>query len=1131
MIPDLPLDEEQKKAVFTKVNTVVSAGAGSGKTRVLAYRYFYLLATGQAKVENLLALTFTRKAAAEMYERIYYLLLKEKEKYPRLQEALSHFDKAQISTIDSFCAQIARNGAAAFGLPGSFSEDSEHLEEEIRSLALDFLLKHSESAGLGEMIHAVDFERVWEELFVPLGMSHFILGRKFDFPGMAEKQQSLLQRDLRSVIEELEECSSDICRLPPGNYSTLTQAQAKTGTIKRIPLPEDSGLTASFLDRLLVQVSEAYNYRKPGSNAKDSSLVLLYGYTERARDLLIKLKDIIPTLAGMGWIREVLLLCGEFQELVLNRKRKTGLLSYADISSLALETLKHNAEIRSYYKNLFRYIMVDEFQDTNLMQKELIYLLAEKKSQTEQGIPAGEDLEEGKLFFVGDEKQSIYRFRDADVSVFKKLLREMVSTKGAHLSLSTNYRSLPGLIDFYNLLFAEVMKDAREDYEAEFSKLEKRAGSFQHPQIRIFYKPYVSETLEEQEEETYKNDESEAFHIARYIKTTVEQGDLKVFEEESGILRPAEYRDFAVLLRSTGNQILYERMFRRLSIPYTTQNIRSLFLEAPLNDFYSLFQSLVYPGDRVAYAALLRSPFVNLSDEYLTLLLRPGEEEMEPFSLERLPEDATQEEQRKYQKGRGMYLYMKERVDRSPLRGLVFDGWYRFGYRFSLLRKKSYHPYLEFYQYLSALAGEADKKGLPMVRFLDSLRGNLGKYERLKELPVLQDLGNEVKIMTIHKSKGLEFPIVILANMGTAGNRNKSAPFYYQDDVGFSLLIKVQEGKGKKKGVNYFYKQGEEEDKLKELAEQKRLLYVACTRAKDHLILSGCHKRGNRSLKDLHLNLILNALGGIEGAKPWMEEIPDYTEEDLNKAAGFPRQEEARIVLEPLYLRAGKEKRQYLPTEVTATDLNARHRLPITVKRLNNPDPFELKSDPALAERSLEASFGTLCHWFLQQFLDNGIATSMENPPLEVLGGIPAKERILVVEDAYSLARRFFSTSLGKEVLAAQEKRAEYPFLLKIETIGAGVRLVRGVFDLFFRTGEGIGIVDFKTDRKAEPQNYGTQFLLYVRAAQELFRRPVRFYGVYLRSMEIISVDIPESLPKIIEGLIDKWTQGLLTSV
>ncbi|MCD4761178.1 UvrD-helicase domain-containing protein, partial [bacterium] len=207
--------------------------------------------------------------------------------------------------------------------------------------------------------------------------------------------------------------------------------------------------------------------------------------------------------------------------------------------------------------------MIDEFQDNNDLQRKLLFLLAEKQDRCSEGIPGGNDLIEDKLFFVGDEKQSIYRFRGADVSVFKRLKKDITGINGQQLTLKTNYRSRENLIDQFNTFFSSIM-NGTEDYEAEFSPLQtgmQYEGSSVPLDIMVY--PYTdihqypdahqsTDGNQDEKENAYlKPAEAEALHIARHIKKSVEAEDLLIPDSSNGRSRPLAYGDFALLLRST----------------------------------------------------------------------------------------------------------------------------------------------------------------------------------------------------------------------------------------------------------------------------------------------------------------------------------------------------------------------------------------------------------------------------------------------------------------------------------------------------------------------------------------------------------------------------------------------------
>ncbi|MGC9312684.1 MAG: UvrD-helicase domain-containing protein, partial [Sediminispirochaetaceae bacterium] len=205
------LDASQQAAAFSPSNTVVTAGAGSGKTTVLARRFVYLIENGLAEADGILTLTFTRKAAAEMYERIYRLLLQrtesasEPEHRERCRRAVAGFDEAQISTLDSFCARIVRGGSSRFGVSGDFRQDEFAAGKIISETALQFLLEHADHRALRPFVESYGMEQVLDHFLIPLAGEEFHLAREYDFPGMFDRQRDFLLEQSRRIALRMEE--------------------------------------------------------------------------------------------------------------------------------------------------------------------------------------------------------------------------------------------------------------------------------------------------------------------------------------------------------------------------------------------------------------------------------------------------------------------------------------------------------------------------------------------------------------------------------------------------------------------------------------------------------------------------------------------------------------------------------------------------------------------------------------------------------------------------------------------------------------------------------------------------------------------------------------------------------------
>ncbi len=1103
----LSFDERQAEAIRVEGNAVVMAGAGSGKTAVISERYCRLLEKADTGVDRILALTFTQKAAAEMYERIYNRLRNAPE---NLQRHLENFDQAQISTLDSFCAEILKQSCERFGLPADFRYDEQAASRLAERISLEFLLENLELPATQTLLHIHGFESLWRDLFRDLAWRHFRLPEPLDFSSMARKQIDRCRRDLAEQLGTVRSLVREIRQLDPRTVS-IRRARETLSGFHRIAGNLESEHYAEAAEQL-----DALQLKKPGGRGGED-IQLLKSLIDRLRPGLSTLSTLAATLGQEHTLLEIFSLLERFAARYIEGKRTGGLIGFQDAAELAVEALIRDKALRQFYKAKYRYIMIDEFQDNNRLQKDLLFLLAERIDTLNEGIPPASDLEPDKLLFVGDEKQSIYRFRGAEVAVFKSLHEQLTAIGGCTIALDRNYRSESELIGFVNTVFSSVMADSKAEYEARYQRMEKggpERGAA--AQIHLFY----GNQQQPAGPETAPASLAEAHAVVRFIRQSVEAKTLPIASEQG--IRPAEYDDFAVLLRSTGNQIHYERMFRHFDVPYATDNLRSLFTEAPVNDFYLLLQLAVYPEDRCAYAGVLRSPFVNISDETTIRLLLAGDSdggEAEPFTdFENV--EMSAEDRRRMQWGREIYLWVREAVDRVPVAEIFHRLWYHFGYRYTILRNPRNHNYLEYYDYMAKLAERSDLQGDSLAVFLDFLRQNLGRYERIDDITVLKPRLPGVQLLTIHRSKGLEFPVVVLADMGNMGRsgRHDSSPYYVCSQYGITLNLGSR---------NYFTAIGEQESEKEELAEIKRLLYVALTRAQTHLILAGTHKLKNRNSPRAHLNLLLRALGmseqpaaqRTETGKDLNLKIHQIETLSWNELTGNSQPGTSPADREALY--SGKPiSRTPLKREVSVTELCA-HLQPLI---LQSPDAAKAKSavrqlpaidaDTLLKELNLASRFGSLTHQLLAQWGPDPTAI----PPEPEWVRIPKEHRDRLLENALSLCRNFFDSELGALSTQATQVHRELPFLYLYEG-QQGPLYLSGQIDLAFELQNRLYLVDFKTDRYYRAGEHECQLALYRLALAEQTEREIQTYLFLLRSGQALrcdrQIDPAEWIPKI----------------
>lgn len=1111
------LDNEQLEAVTCETSAVVSAGAGSGKTSVLTERYLHLITSGKAEVENILALTFTRKAASEMYERIYTCLLSERGRHPAVANQVEKFDKAHISTLDSFCSQIARDGANMFGISPDFTIEDDESKRLAEQTALKFLLENGSEERIKELTLEYGFPRVWKELFSSVGYTAASLTDPPDTEAMQAAQKDYLEKRIVAGVETIGGLLDALAALDGNAGKSVENAQAVIVHL--------DDLHAHALNREYKMVLEGLEklkgIRKGGGKSKKEDLLRLNELIGELRECLDPLLQAVYSLIHWDRIAGMFSLVQRYMELFVREKKQAGVLSFQDVQMIAIAVLKKSRSVRDYYKSQFRYIMIDEFQDNNDMQKRLLYLLAEQVDLFEEE-PGPEHLEKGKLFFVGDEKQSIYRFRGADVRVFKKLREEIQDAGGRHILLPYNYRSRFGLIDFFNALFRNVfIHPAEEDiedeasgisrggreFEAEFAPLRGGGGGKENASVHLFLKPYE----ESADPSAYgTNDEAEAFAVAHFIKDAV--GGRKLTVGRDADTRSAGFDDFALLMRSTGNQVIYERAFRRFDIPYTTESVRTLFLEAPFNDIYYALQLSIFHGDRTAYAAFLRSPFVNLSDDTVLTILLGGNP---PFSEEEASVSSDPGERERYRIGRDLFRFLSENAPVCSIAELVTHLWYDAGYRFHLLKNPGHHSYLEYFDYLYQLCLDSDRRGVGLIEFLDFLRENLGKYERLEDFEILKESQQGVHILTIHKSKGLEYPVVILANTGNLGRRSSEGLYYLSEEFGLTFGL----GGGEKKGKNYFFERGKQEEKLKETAELKRLLYVACTRARDHLVISGCHHKGNQRSENAVINMILKALSvdpagepgpvdienGAGGVTVQWERIPDIDRGALVQKTGGAGPPDRNTAAD-IYRRAQEIAFPVCRHSFTATEFDT--EFPKSAAGTDGYREEELppiRSDGVLMTETAVSAFGTLTHYILERKIretwDRGAI------PGTCLSRFAPEIREQVVDDACALCDRFFTTEAGRKLRTeAQAVHPEMDFILKYDDDEIE-RFIHGRIDLFFETGDRGFIVDFKTDRKVIPGLYTKQMKIYQAAVEEFTDLPVTCLLCFLRGPRTVEIE------------------------
>ncbi len=893
------LNKEQRAAVMNEANCVVAAGAGSGKTFVFARRFAHLIVDKGFAVDTILALTFTKKAAAVMYSRIYALLKKLVESEDahslaarRAKAALENFHKARIQTLDSYCAFILRTASRLYGIRPDFSVDDVQIREFVNKEALTFTLGHKDNPSLQSLLGVQSLDKTAADFFAAAVLNYSTIARPFDFETAMQKQRAAVQSVWGGVVKTVNDCApvladtdedSAVLKKLEENLTDAKTVGEYMSTIADagIPLEKKKGAEKIFAQKIVSFAAAVYILQKKSAR------------TARYKDALNELRPAYNLLTScanyllhFGDLCSLVPLLQEFEKKVNDRKRASGLLSFKDISSLALRILIEQPAVRCAEKKRLNAIMIDEFQDNNEQQRDMLFLLAEKIERTARSAPRPDELCPDKLFFVGDEKQSIYLFRGADVSVFRKLKEDLASKDTA---LSSNYRSSSALIGAFNALFGGFCGTGQSEQAAQaakegslgknpallphsvFLQKERFAPGIPFPPFEAEYTPLTvpepaspaedAQTGTEasvhknsrtpvhvcllQSEKNTENDEDTANAVSDKL-SDAESEAVFVVSQAASLVKSGAYnaQDIAILFRTYSNQSLYEAQLRLQGIPYASETVADFFSDAPVNDIYYFLRLIAYPQDVHAFAAVLTSPFVRLPQQSALECASSAEKNAASFpclfSMQNA-ESLTGEERARFEKGAELYRTLCDRSGESSCADMVDTLWYRAGYRYETLWTEEGGLFSELYDYLYEIARNTDSRGKSLGGFVDELAALLSDNRRLNDMDIPLERSDAVHLIGIHKSKGLEFPVVFIcgASAKTRGERNTDL-LYANDEWGISLNFPPPD-KIKDCKKNIFFDLMSVSAKQKAAAELRRLLYVAFTRAEKEVYISGSY--------------------------------------------------------------------------------------------------------------------------------------------------------------------------------------------------------------------------------------------------------------------------------------------------
>ncbi|MFP4545213.1 MAG: UvrD-helicase domain-containing protein [Methanomassiliicoccales archaeon] len=834
------LTDRQREAMDHSRSLCVTAGAGAGKTRVLVEKYISLLEEG-VQVSQILALTFTEKAAAEMKERVRRAIRKKEGR--RWRDMEEEFNWARISTFHSFCASVLRDHPFEAGIsPGfqvlegleldrvlreAYEELVSHPPSQEVERALVNLLVHLTRGQLMGALHSMYFQRGEVEAF--------LFGVK-DLQGFWEEvvsrsranlvQELLSREDFLSALKDLAELSAK-CPQEDGGTRYLNKVAPHLSVIL------DSDDEEEIFDSLC-QVGEHTNRKKVGSKGS---------WTEEDRETLNQARrtitDVLEELSPENLEREneefAQQIRDHFEDLVTCYRafirtvdREKGRLNALDFGDMIMRVhmLLQDEEFQAGFERRFRYVLVDEFQDTDRLQYDIV-----------RRIIGGLVLGTEKLFIVGDPKQSIYLFRGIDVSMFKEAQKQVSQIGGGHVPLDICFRCSRPLVDFHNQVFERLMPPSGREFEFEYHHMrvaDHREGD--------------DGTVELLLTEGDQPVRGEAESVARRIRQMVEGNEKPVYWEGDDHLespRPLRYGDITVLLRTRKHLRYYQWALEREGVPYHVHSGMGFYRRQEIKDLYSLLSFLENERNDVALYGLLRSPHFSLSDDLLYRIVN-----QEGFSL---------------WKRLGNYV-----DDHQELQWIVdlISGWMEQAHRLPVGRliplvlsdTGVYAVYGGLPDGEQSIANLEKMMGIARDYREGSLTDFMTWFSRaMRESPregqAALDLetGDCVNIMTVHAAKGLEFPVVVVPDMSHTPGGNRD-PIIFDRDLGVGMKA-PDPTDGHQLKDTCIKRIIMDRYRERERAESKRQLYVALTRAKDHLVMSGqapsLEERKNPSWMDL----------------------------------------------------------------------------------------------------------------------------------------------------------------------------------------------------------------------------------------------------------------------------------------
>ena len=1178
--------KEQEQAIFLRgKNIMVSAGAGAGKTRVLVSRMAELIMDKEHPIEadRFLVMTFTNAAAAEMKERIGTELEERLEKDPDnlyLRKQIRKIRQADISTIHSFCNHLIRTHYNELAIDPSFRIGEEGELFLLRQQAVEQVLEEAYASGRESFLQFVEayapgkndtvLEEMIEDLyhfsrsfpnadgwFEKTGKEAAILAGKdgWDTSAAVTLLLSKAQKESLQIQEELYQLLESVTEDSPEKYTgllqeikeyidSLTQAKDYNSYYKVLSQKSISSFPrASQKEKeweLYEEVKEFHQKVREQINSQKENV-----FTTPAEELQREAAVIYPLL------EEYMALTKRFAEIYFLCKKEKNVYDFDDLEHFALELLVESydkqgeaqpSETAKELSKKYKMIFVDEYQDTNLVQETILEMLLNKKHNS--------------LFTAGDVKQSIYRFRQARPDLFLRRKDQYISQAdaGVSIELRDNFRSAPGVLTFTNYIFSQLMEKefGGVDYNEKTALRPGDGGPMMQDEETseiLFFQKDSASALKEVPEDIL----AESAVICKRIKELIEEG--------------YHYGDMVILLRSgAGRMEPMAEFLEQEGIPVSCDNKTGYFQTREITVMLNYLSIVDNIYQDIPMASVMLSSIGKFTEEELVklrvLIEEPVRGKYTLYDFMRLyMQEGTEEELKKKIRDFLMdLLYFRQQKKEQPLSTLLWDIYERTGFYYDVQLMPDGEKRKENLLMLLKKAEDYEKTVFKGLFYFNRYMKQLKSYEiEMGEAGTSMEEEDVVKIMTIHKSKGLEFPVVFVSGLSKKFNRmdlNKAVLCHPELGIGMECVnttLRFHHPSLMKKAI-------QEKVWKDTLEEEMRILYVAMTRAKRKLILTGVIKSeeleaGMRasiqaqkwragSMMDWILPVMAEQFRNTD--KIWLK-ARLFSWSDIEELFNAREREEATFsyrhfiekyvegqdsslikkAFSHVYpnMEATKWKRKYSVSELKSL---SQITLPNEESVVYEPDEEERIIPQFLKEEREEvggAAKGTIVHKIMEMLPFAKIQTKKQlfDWITDLEQNYPESKQISA-KWLYRGIEAFLFSEQGEKIRKMDEAgkvKKELPFtvglpvsLINQDTEAEDTVVVQGVIDACADMGNHLCLIDYKTDQIKEGEEqqlldrYGNQMLYYKAALEQILEKRVSEIYLYSFSLKkFISVE------------------------